>query len=102
MEIDPEASVKTEKDMYVDDAGTGGSKEQVARFRGTRREDGSYDGTFSQILGLGKLDIKAMLVSGEYDREALEKLGDQVLGIKYKVMEEPSPSRKPWRVADHL
>ena len=88
VEIDPEASVKIKKDMYVDDAGTGGSKEQVARFRGTRREDGSYDGTFSQILGLGKLDIKAMLVSGEYDREALEKLGDQVLGIKYKVVED--------------
>ena len=87
-DIDPEASVKIKKDLYVDDAATGGTKEQVARFRGKRREDGSYDGTFSQILGLGNLDIKAMLVSGEYDREALEKLGDQVLGIKYEVVED--------------
>ena len=81
--IDAEAAMRIKKDTYVDDCPTGGSKDQVARFRGEKREDGTYDGTFSQILGLGGLKIKAIIVSGEEDREAMEMLGDQVLGIKY-------------------
>ena len=85
IEIDQEASDRIKHDTYVDDGATGGDAEQVSRFRGQRDADGKYNGTIPQILGLGGLDIKAMMVSGEEDQEAIDKLGKQVLGIDYDV-----------------
>ena len=48
-------------------------------------EEGKYDGTIPEILGLGGLEIKAMMVSGEEDADAIDKLGRKVLGIDYDV-----------------
>ena len=84
-EIDEEASIRIISDTYVDDGATGGDPEQVQRFRGNKGVDGRYDGTIPQILSLGGLDIKAMMVSGEEDVEAIDKLGKKVLGIDYDV-----------------
>ena len=50
-EIDPEASNQIRRKTYVDDGAGGGSKEQVARFRG-EFVDGRYNGTIAQILSL--------------------------------------------------
>ena len=83
--IDEEASDRIIRDTYVDDGATGGSPEQVERFRGKKGTDGKYDGTIPEILGLGGLEVKAMMVSGEEDTDAIDKLGKKVLGIDYDV-----------------
>ena len=41
-----------------------------------RLEDGSYNGTLVQILGLGKLKTKVVVISGETDREMTKLIGD--------------------------
>ena len=87
-ELDPEAAIKLERDFYVDDCVSGGSQEQVDRFRGNKMPDGKYDGTMPSILGLGGLSIKALVVSGEEDPEAQHLLGDYVLGILYLPQED--------------
>ena len=46
-EIDSVAAVRLIHDFYVDDYFTGGSLEEVNRFRGNRRDDGFYDGTLT-------------------------------------------------------
>ena len=43
--------------------------------------EGGYNGTIPQILGLAGLSIKAMMTTGIPDPEARDKLGDQVLGL---------------------
>ena len=62
IEIDKEASQKVKDDLYVDDGLTGGSEEQVARMVGEKLPDGTFDGTFSQIMSLGNYKIKAITV----------------------------------------
>ena len=55
--IDKEASQKLKDDLYVDDAMTGGTAEQVKIFVGEKLPDGGgYDGTFSKILARGNLN----------------------------------------------
>ena len=54
-DIDPEAAQRVKDDIYVDDGITCGWPEQVARFIGKLREDGTFDGTIPQILGKGNL-----------------------------------------------
>ena len=81
--IDSEAAEKLKNDCYVDDGLTGGSDEEVQRLRGELQEDGSYNGTLAQILQIGGLQIKAMMVSGEENILAKEQLGDYILGIQY-------------------
>ena len=82
--IDPVASRKLKQDFYVDDAVTGGSRSEVNRFKGSRSTDGKYTGTFSRILGLGNLNIKVMVASGETDPSAMDLLGNKVLGYKWE------------------
>ena len=110
-QIDLQASEKIRSDTYVDDGVTGGSPRDVVRLRGGRGPDGSYDGTIPTILGLGGLAVKAMMVSGEGDLDAMEKLGDQVLGIKYSIesdmllfplMVHIHPKRRGVRVGEPL
>ena len=78
-EIDPEASNQIRRKTYVDDGAGGGSKEQVARFRG-EFVDGRYNGTIAQILSLVGLNLKVMVMSGDTDVERIELLGEKVLG----------------------
>ena len=53
--LDSIAADKIINDSYVDDGVTGGFKHEVERMKGERLEDGSYNGTLAQILGLGNL-----------------------------------------------
>ena len=78
--IDPEAATRIQHDVYVDDVLTGGTAEQVDRFVGKKMADGSYDGTFSRILGLGNFRIKAFGISGQKTSEESDLLGSKVLG----------------------
>ena len=61
--IDHIAAEKLKRDSYVDDTLTGGTREEVERFRGPKGEDDQYQGTMPQILKLGGLKIKAMITS---------------------------------------
>ena len=81
--IDPVATRKIKQDSYVDDGVTGGTKAEVAKMKGTRLPDGTYTGTFSQILKLGDLNVKGMVSSGEEDSAARDLLGNKVLGYKW-------------------
>lgn len=63
--IDPEAALRIQEDVYVDDGLSGGTEEQVRRFVGNKTQDGNYDGTFSKILSLGNFKIKAFSISGQ-------------------------------------
>ena len=78
--IDPDAARRIQEDAYVDDLLTGGTAEQVDRFIGKKMADGSYDGTFSRILGLGSFRVKAFGISGQKSSEESDLLGSKVLG----------------------
>ena len=80
-EIDPEAAKKIKKDRYVDDLATGGSSTSVQRFKGNELDDYKTDGTVSQILGRGSLNLKAIVTSGEDDAEKVDRLGSHILGL---------------------
>ena len=86
--IDPEASSRIKDDTYVDDGMTGGTKEQVMRFLGSKSADGSFDGTFAQILGLGNFKMKGATFSGDTDKEMIQKLGGNVCGYGWNVTED--------------
>ena len=86
--IDPEASSRIKNDTYVDDGLTGGSAEQVARFLGKKQGDGSFDGTFAQILAKGKFKMKGATYSGDTDQEQISKLGGNVCGYTWNVTED--------------
>ena len=86
--IDPEAAMRIKNDVYVDDGLTGGTKEQVERFVGSKTADGSYDGTFSEILKLGNFRIKAFGISGQKVSEESSLLGAKVLGYVYNIEED--------------
>ena len=88
VDIDPEASQRIEDDLYVDDGLTGGDEEQVARFVGTKLEDGSYDGKFSKILALGNFKIKAYGVAGQKSTEESDLMRNKVLGYNYNLEED--------------
>jgi hypothetical protein len=85
VDIDPEASQKIEDDLYVDDGLTGGDAEQIARMVGQKLPDGSFSGTFSQILALGNYKIKAMTVAGDKRSVDSDLMGNKVLGYNYDV-----------------
>ena len=88
VEIDKEASQKIEDDLYVDDGLTGGSEEQVARMVGEKLPDGTFDGTFSQIMALGNYKIKAITVSRTPRSVDSDLMGNKVLGYNYDVEED--------------
>ena len=81
--IDAEASKRIKDDVYVDDLLSGGTAEKVSRFVGDKTADGSYDGTFFQILALGNFKIKAMNISGQSPISDSDLLGNKVLGYGY-------------------
>jgi len=86
--IDPEASSRIKYDTYVDDGLSGGSKEQVLRFLGTKTADGEFNGTFAKILGLGNFKMKGATFSGDTDQEMISKLGGNVCGYAWNVTED--------------
>ena len=80
VDIDPEASRKLNRDSYVDDNLSGGSFEAVKRMKGHKLGNGSFSGTMTKILDIGKLKAKTYVSTGETDEEARALLGDKVLG----------------------
>ena len=80
MDIDEEAAEKIKRDSYVDDNISGGSFEAVERMKGHKLGDGSFSGTMTQILNLGKLKLKTIVSTGETDEDAKALIGNKVLG----------------------
>ena len=83
--IDMEAAARIVKDSYVDDFLTGGSEEEVNRFVGDKKPDGTYDGSFTKIFAKANFEIKTFVRSYETDQEAMDKLGGKVLGYGWNV-----------------
>ena len=81
--IDPVASNKLKKDSYVDDNIGGGTFGDVKRMMGVRKPDGSYTGTMSQILEIGKLKAKVYIPTDETDEAMKELIGNKVLGYHW-------------------
>ena len=48
--------------------------------KGHKLGDGSFSGTTTRILNLGKLKIKSIISTGETDEEAKALIGNKVLG----------------------
>ena len=81
--IDPVASKKIVKDSYVDDNVTGGTAAEVKRMKGERLPDGTYTGTMTKIVGLGKLKIKVIVSTGESDESVKHLINNKVLGYAW-------------------
>ena len=87
--IDPLAAHRLLNDRFVDDITTGGSEEEVSRFKGSEDEETlACSGTMPQIFGKANLMLKAIAVSGENDGQALEKLSGTVLGHGYSTAKD--------------
>ena len=82
-DIDPVAARKIKDDSYVDDNLSGGTAEEVSRMKGERLADGSYSGTFRQILEKGNLKAKVMIATGEDDESLKELIGNKALGYHW-------------------
>ena len=50
---------------------------------GTKQEDGSYDGTISQILALGNFKVKEFVVEYDMDQPDENLLGNSVFGYHW-------------------
>jgi hypothetical protein len=87
-EIDPETAQRIKDDTYVDDGITGGTLEQVSRFIGKQRENGTFDGTIPQILEKGNLKVKAITFSGDTNKEQIDKLGGTMFGYTWNVPDD--------------
>ena len=82
--IDLVAGSRLNRDRFVDDVASGGSAEEVKRFKGEENiETMECDGTMPVIMGKTNLKLKAVGVSGEIDGEKLKKLGGSVLGLGF-------------------
>ena len=79
-DIDQEASEKLKRDSYVDDFISGSSFEAVERMKGLKLGDGSFSGTMTKILDIGKLKAKTFISTGEVDEDAKALIGGKVLG----------------------
>ena len=86
-DIDVEACHQIRNKTYVDDGAGGGTRQQVERFRG-ELVNGKYTGTIAQILALVNLQLKVMVTSGDSDEDALELMGEKVLGHIWKPEED--------------
>ena len=83
-DIDLKAAHRLYHDHFVDDITSGGSVEEVLRFKGNEDPDTLLcDGTMPQIMKKANLTLKAIALSGERDGEALQKLSGSVFGLKY-------------------
>ena len=82
--IDLVAAHRLNKDRFVDDIATGGTKAEVERFKGVENVDTMVcDGTMTKIMGKTHLNLKAVAISGEVDGDKLKKLGSSVLGLGF-------------------
>ena len=81
--IDPVAASRLRDDRYVDDISTGGTADEVARFKGNESVTLQCDGTMPKILAQGSLFLKVMVTSGETDKIKIGKLGGKILGINW-------------------
>ena len=83
-EIDLKAAHRLYHDHFVDDVTSGGTMEEVIRFKGHEDPETQLcDGTMSQIMEKTNLVLKAIVISGEEDGAALKKLSGTVFGLKY-------------------
>ena len=80
---DPVTANKIMRDRYVDDFCTGGTRQQVLDMVGYMDNNQQHNGSVPRILSLGGFKIKAFLMSGSDDKEAMEKLGERVLGYPW-------------------
>ena len=83
MEIDEVAATAIREDTYIDDGCTGGSKEEADAMIGDcwiEDDKLHYNGTIPQILKKAGFKVKMMIRSGSNPQEALEKMGDGILG----------------------
>ena len=90
-EICPETAAVMEKGSYVDDSIAGGSEEFIDKMVGdVTVKDGkySYTGTVAQIYQQVGMSLKVMVRSGEQDQGAIDKLGQHLLGHKWKPGED--------------
>ena len=94
-DIDPVAADKIKEDTYVDDGITGGTVEEVARFKGEKSFDGTFTGTMPQIFAKGNWKLKAMVHSGDTDQEQIDKLGSNVFGYFWDVTKDMLGVRFP-------
>ena len=81
--IDPVAARKIKDDSYVDDNLSGGTRKEVARMKGDTLADGSTTGTITQILAVGNLKAKVIVVSGEQNEEIRGLIGNKALGYHW-------------------
>ena len=88
VQIDPVASRKLKDDSYVDDNVGGGTEAEVKRMMGVRQPDGSYSGTMSQILDLGKLKAKVFVATGEVDESVKGLISNKVLGYHWNASDD--------------
>ena len=79
--IDIVAAARVKHDNFVDDIITGGTAEEVKKFKGIKDENQWCNSTVSMIMASGGLRLKEMMVSGEEDGPFLKKLGGAVLGL---------------------
>ena len=87
-EIGVMAAERVKRDNIMNDIITGGTAEEVKRFKGIEDENQRCNGTVSEIMASGGLQLKAMVVSGEEDGPALEKLGGAVLGLGFSTKKD--------------
>ena len=103
MDIDAVAASRVEHDSFVDDVSTGGTMEECTRFKGNEdSETLRCDGTIPQILGTGGFTLKAMVISGEADGLALQKLGASVLGLGFSTSSDMLKMRFRVNVSTHI
>ena len=87
--IDIVASRRLFNDMFVDDVTSGGSEEEVLRFKGNEDpETLACDGTMPEILDGGSFTLKAVALTGDPDDGALQKLSGTVLGLVYSTCKD--------------
>ena len=100
--IDLVAAKKLKEDSYVDDFVTGGSKSEVVKMMGERLGKGVYSGTVSAILKKGNLKVKVMIPTGETNQEAMDLLGNKVLGYGWNASTDEMAVRFPINISKRI
>ena len=81
--IHPPTATQLKNKVYVDDGCIAGkSREELEEMRGTKLDDGTYDGHISKILATCGMHPKFIAVAGE-DEGQEEQIGGAVLGVGY-------------------
>ena len=91
-DVDHDTALKVNRDSYVDDNLSGGTLAEVKLMKGelSRSENGGfiYNGTVSRILSKVGMTPKVIVTSGEECQEAIDKLGEKILGHIWKPRED--------------